>query len=57
MEPIKDIDLKKDWKELAGQMRDSGGFVAKKLGLGVDILEKMCKDKSLLPLFSVLENQ
>ena len=44
MEPIKDIDLSKDWSTIAEQMKESGGFVAKKFGIGVDILEKMLKE-------------
>lgn len=52
MEPIKDIDLNRNWNELAGQMKDSGGFVAKKVGVGVDILEKMVSDKDCVKFLS-----
>lgn len=52
MEAIKDIDLSRDWKEMAGQMKDSGGFVAKKLGMGVDIIEKMSQDKDCVKFLS-----
>ena len=45
MEKIKDIDPGKDWEEMAKQMKDSGGFVAKKFGLGIEIMEKMEKDE------------
>lgn len=52
MEKIRDINLGKEWKGLAGQMRDSGGFVAKKLGFGVDILENMVKDGDCVKFLS-----
>ena len=52
MEPIKDIDLTKDWSELTSQMKDSGGFVAKKVGIGVEIIEKMAKDRDCITFLS-----
>ncbi|UCG95083.1 MAG: deoxyhypusine synthase [archaeon] len=52
MEPIKDIELDKDWKELAKQMKDSGGFVAKKFGLGVEILENMVSERDCVKFLS-----
>ena len=46
MEKVKDIDLNsiKSVDELVKQLKDSGGFTAKKLGVGADILEQMNKD-------------
>ncbi len=43
MKPIKDYSIRKGVKanELAKQLRDSGGFGAKDLGIAVDILEVM----------------
>lgn len=52
MEKIRDVELERGWKELASQMRDSGGFVAKKVGLGVDILEEMIKDRECVKFLS-----
>ena len=52
MDKIKDIDLNGDWKDLAEQMKDSGGFVAKKVGIGVEILESMAKDKECVKFLS-----
>ncbi len=52
MEPIKDIDLSKNWSTIAEQMKESGGFVAKKFGIGVDILEKMLKEKECVRFLS-----
>ncbi len=45
MEPVKDITLKEDVDELIREMCLSGGFTAKKLAKGVDILETMNKEK------------
>ncbi len=52
MEKVKDIDLNREWPELANLMKDSGGFVAKKVGLGVEILEKMVKDGECVKFLS-----
>jgi len=43
MKPVKDIQLKDGMtvKELIEQMYESGGFVAKKVGTGIKIFEKM----------------
>jgi len=52
--PVKDIQLKKGTTtdELVEQMFESGGFTAKKLATGVDILEKMVKDKGCVRFLS-----
>ena len=52
MEKIKDIAIEKNWNDLARQMKDSGGFVAKKLGIGVDILEEMEKTENCVKFLS-----
>lgn len=54
MKPIKDIDLSeiKDFKDLTNQMKDSGGFVVKKVGIGAEILEKMVKDRECITFLS-----
>ena len=52
MEPIKDIDLNKEWNELAKEMKESGGFVAKKFGIGAGILERMLKEKECVKFLS-----
>ena len=46
MKKVSDINLKKGMtaNELVEQMHKSGGFTAKKLAAGVNILEKMVKD-------------
>ncbi len=41
MEQVKDIEVKETVDELVREMYLSGGFTAKKLGVGVDILERM----------------
>ena len=45
MKPVKDFNIKKDISvdELAKQLRDSGGFCAKDLGMAIDTLETMMK--------------
>ena len=44
---VTDIQLKKEsTNELVKQLYDSGGFTAKKLAVGVDILEEMIKQKN-----------
>ncbi len=53
MKVVKDIDIKKDSvKDLIKQMHESGGFTAKKLAVGVEILERMEKEKSCLKFLS-----
>ena len=46
MKKVKDFNLKKNItvNELVKQMYDSGGFVAKKVGVGVKILKEMIKE-------------
>lgn len=53
-QPVKDISLRKGMKlnELAQQMKAGGGFVAKKVGVAVDILERMEQDKTCVKFFS-----
>lgn len=46
MKKVKDMKVPKDVDDLVRQMYESGGFTAKKLGEGVDILEKMVKEKA-----------
>jgi len=52
--PVKDIQLKKGMNsdELIKELYDSGGFTAKKVGIGVEILEKMFKDKECIKFLS-----
>ncbi len=47
MKPVKDIQLQKDMNtdKLVRELYESGGFTAKKLAMGVDILETMIQDK------------
>lgn len=53
MDKVRDFDLRTDSaKELVRQMRASGGFTAKKLGVAVDILRKMLDDKESLNFLS-----
>jgi len=54
MRPVKDLEIKKDMStnELIKQMEASGGFSAKNLGVAVDILERMIKDKNCLKFLS-----
>lgn len=53
-QPVKDISLRKGMKlnELARQMEAGGGFVAKKVGVAVDILERMEHDETCVKFFS-----
>lgn len=53
-EIVKDFDLAsvKNINDLVKQMHDSGGFVAKKLGVGANILEEMYKDKECTKILS-----
>jgi len=50
---VTDIKLKKETtNELVKQLYDSGGFTAKKLAIGVDILEEMIKQKNCVKFLS-----
>ncbi|MEM2093210.1 MAG: deoxyhypusine synthase, partial [Candidatus Bathyarchaeia archaeon] len=48
MEKVKDFEISKGLSadQLVRQMRESGGFTAKHLAVGVDILEEMLKDRN-----------
>jgi deoxyhypusine synthase len=52
--PVKDIQLKREMNtnELVKGLYESGGFTAKKLATGVDILEEMVKDKNCVRFLS-----
>jgi len=52
--PVKDIAIKPKMTtdELIKQYYESGGFTAKKLAIGVDILEKMMKEKDCINFLS-----
>jgi len=52
--PIKDIEIKpkNSVNDLVKQMYKSGGFTAKNLAIGVDILENIMKDKNCLKFLS-----
>ena len=54
LKPIKDmkIDKKTTVNNLVKQMFGSGGFTAKKLAVGIDILERMLKEKDCLNFLS-----
>ncbi|MCD6367718.1 MAG: deoxyhypusine synthase [Candidatus Aenigmarchaeota archaeon] len=58
MQPIKDMNLDdvKDVKELVRQMKESGGFVAKKVGMGADILKNMVEDEECFVFLSFPAN-
>ena len=53
-EIVKDIKLKKNMKtnDLVNELYKSGGFTAKKLAIGVNILEDMIKDKTCVKFLS-----
>jgi len=53
--PVRDISLREGMKldELVRQMKAGGGFVAKKVGTAVDILERMERDKSCVKFLSL----
>jgi deoxyhypusine synthase len=53
-EPVKDykINGKTNVNDLMAQFKAAGGFTAKKLAIGIDIVEKMIKDKDCLRFFS-----
>lgn len=54
MKPVKDIELKKGMSanQLVKDMYESGGFTAKKLAQGVDIIENMVNEKSCVRFLS-----
>lgn len=53
MKPIKDFNISDNSVDsLVKQMMESGGFTAKKLAVGVDILEEMLKDNNSLNFLS-----
>ena len=54
MKPVKDIKLDKDMNtdKLVRELYESGGFTAKKLAVGVDILETMMKEKDCTTFLS-----
>jgi len=51
---VKDVTLKKNMKtnDLIKELYESGGFTAKNLAIGVDILENMIKDKTCVKFLS-----
>jgi len=52
--PVKDASLQKGMglNELTKQLKAGGGFVAKKVGVAVDILERMERDEACIKFFS-----
>lgn len=54
MKPVKDISIENDItvKNLVEQMSDSGGFMAKNLSIGVDILKEFVNDNNCLRFLS-----
>ena len=53
MKPVKDFELTQDSiKDMTRQMGESGGFTAKKLGDGVEILQDMLNEKDCLKFLS-----
>jgi len=52
--PVKDIQLKEGMNsnDLMNELYESGGFSAKKIALGVDILEKMISEKDCIRFLS-----
>jgi len=53
-QPVKDIQLHKGMNanQLVKELYDSGGFTAKKVAEGVDILEHMVKEKNCIKFLS-----
>jgi len=53
-QPVEDIQLKKgmNTNQLVKELYNSGGFSAKKVALGVDILEQMMKEKDCVKFLS-----
>ena len=54
LKPVKDMKIneKSSVNDLVTQMYGSGGFTAKKLAVGIDILERMLKEKNCLKFLS-----
>ena len=54
LKPIKDISIKdiESLPDFVNALHDAGGFTAKKIGLGVNILEKMNKEKNCVRFLS-----
>lgn len=53
MEEVRDVSIRKDSaKDLVRQLRASGGFTAKKLGVSVEIMRKMLNDKQSMNFLS-----
>jgi len=54
LRPIEDVKIDRNTSinDLVNQMFKSGGFTAKKLAIGVDILERMMKEKDCLKFLS-----
>src|SRR5437867_2649554 len=54
MKIVRDFNINKSMTvdQLVNEMFDSGGFTSKKLAQGINILEKMLKDKSALRFLS-----
>ena len=54
MKPVKDfkLNINSTADEIINQMLESGGFVAKKIGLAVEIMEKMIKDSEAVKFLS-----
>ena len=52
--PVKDIELKKGMNtdDLVKELFESGGFTAKDVGIGVDIIERMIKDNKCVKFLS-----
>jgi len=50
---VRDLDIRKDSaKDLVKQLKASGGFTAKKLGVAAEIMQKMLNDKKSLNFLS-----
>ncbi len=53
MNPVRDISVEKfDVESIIRQMDSAGGFSGKELAAGVDILERMCKEKKAVKFLS-----
>lgn len=54
MKPVKDINITKEQtvKDLVWQMSESGGFMAKNLAVGVDIMKEFVNDRDCLRFLS-----
>ena len=54
MKPVKDLKINKDTKitELLDQLKNIGGFTAKKLATGIEIFETMSNDKKCIKFLS-----